>query len=263
MAEGATAAHYERLAGTYDLNWTYSDAFVEWMAGEIVDSLSLTADDRIADVGCGTGLYTRRVLRLVRPRTPVLCVDPSAAMLKQLSADSGLRPIRASAEEIAGVGGTTVPPVIPPGSLDALVIKEAIHHVALADRPRTIAGLARTLDSFGRLLIVMLPTRIEYPLFAAAMARFEELQPDPADIADQMRAAGLSVQVTYREFALRIPKSRYLEMVGSRYMSLLSMFDDAEIAAGVAEIDAAHAESVLSFHDRFAFVLGGRGRSTS
>jgi SAM-dependent methyltransferase len=261
LAERATAAHYERLAGAYDQNWTYSDSFLAWMAAEITGSLAPRAQDRIADIGCGTGLYTRRVLELVRPRTPILCVDPSAAMLGQLPADPGLRPIRASAETLAGLHGSggTVP--VPPGSLDAVMIKEAIHHVASADRGRTIAGLADLLAPDGRLLVVMLPTRIEYPLFRAALARFEELQPDPADVAAAMRGAAMSVKITHHDYLLRIPKGRYLDMVRGRYMSLLSMFDDAEIAAGVAEIDTAHPEPVLSFRDRFAFVLGTRGRT--
>ncbi|CAO5161712.1 hypothetical protein FAIPA1_200089 [Frankia sp. AiPs1] len=97
-----TRAHYERLAGGYDQNWDYGSGFVDWMAREISGALALTAADRIADIGCGTGLYTRRVREIVRPETPILCVDPSAAMLAQLPADPGLLPLRASAEELAG-----------------------------------------------------------------------------------------------------------------------------------------------------------------
>ncbi len=254
MAERPTAAHYERLAGGYDRNWNYSDGFVTWMAQEIIALLALGAADRIADIGCGTGLHTLRLRELVQPRTPVLCVDPSAAMLEQMPDDPGLRPLTASAEELAGVeepGGA-----VERGALDAIVIKEAIHHVAANDRRRTIAGLADLLADGGRLLVVMLPTRIEYPLFAAALTRFEELQPDPLDIAKAMRAAGLTVHLTYHEYALTIPKDRYLTMVRDRYMSLLSMFDDSEIESGVAEIAAAHPEDVLTFPDRFAFVRG-------
>ncbi|CAO5161704.1 hypothetical protein FAIPA1_200088 [Frankia sp. AiPs1] len=106
----------------------------------------------------------------------------------------------------------------------------------------------------------MLPTRICYPLFAAALKRFEQLQPDPVDVADAMRAAGLSAELAYHEYELRIPRSRYLDMVRNRYMSLLSMFDDAEIAAGLAEIAAAHPQAEFRFPDRFAFVLGVRRR---
>jgi hypothetical protein len=73
-----------------------------------------------------------------------------------------------------------------------------------------------------------------------------------------MRDAGLAATVSYRTFPLEIPKARYLAMVRERYMSLLSTFDDAELEAGVAEIEACHPGPVLSFPDRFAFVRGVR-----
>lgn len=260
MAGPETSAHYERLAGTYDQNWSYSDSFVAWMAGEMAGALALTSRDRIADVGCGTGLYTRRMLELVRPTAPILCVDPSEGMLGQLPSDHALRPVHASAEQL--VGGAGGSPHFIRGSLDAIAIKEAIHHVAAADRRWVIAGLADLLAVDGRLLIVMLPLKITYPLFSAAMQRFEELQPDPEDIAGHLRDAGLAVSLRYRDYPLEIPKDRYLAMVRNRYMSLLSMFDDDEIRAGAAEIDARHPEPVLSFPDRFAFVLGARAPGT-
>ncbi|ESZ99790.1 hypothetical protein CcI156_22365 [Frankia sp. CcI156] len=263
MAEPGTSAHYERLAGAYDQNWTYSDVFLDWMTREMAGALTLTSHDRIIDVGCGTGLYTRRVFEIVRPSTPILCADPSEGMLSQLPSDPGFRPVHASAEQLAGAASPDATTAVGPGSLDVVMIKEAIHHVAPADRPRVIAGLTGLLGDGGRFLIVMLPIRISYPLFVAALERFEELQPDPADIADHMRDAGLTASLTYRDHPLSIPKDRYLAMVRSRYMSLLSTFDDDQIEAGVAEIDARHPEPVLFFPDRFAFVLGTRRRTVS
>ncbi|WP_239313345.1 trans-aconitate 2-methyltransferase [Frankia sp. Cj3] len=258
LAGPETAAHYERLAGSYDHNWSHNGAFLGWMAHAIASSLALSAADRIADVGCGTGLFTRRIRDLVRPSSPVLCVDPSAAMLAQLPADPGLQPLRASAEELARGRPASAGPTTAHGSLDAIIVKEAIHHVADVDRRWVIAGLADLLGVRGRLLVVMLPTRIEYPLFDAALERFESLQPAPDVIADHIRRAGLSASVTYHDFPLEIPKGRYLAMVRDRYMSLLATFDDVEIEAGLAEIDRRHTEKILSFPDRFAFVLGAR-----
>jgi SAM-dependent methyltransferase len=262
LASGSdTSAHYERLAGSYDENWAYSEAFLGWVSGTIAATLDLTPGDRIADVGCGTGLFARRLLDLVRPAR-VLCVDPSAAMLGQLPQVDGLVPVQASAEDLAagsrGGDGRGQPPLVKPASLDAVVVKEAIHHVAAEDRSWVVGGLVDLLAPGGRLLVVMLPTTISYPLFGGALRRFEELQPDPEDIAAAMREAGLAVTVGYREFELRIPKDRYLGMVRSRYMSLLAMFDDDELAAGIAEIDARYPGPVLVFPDRFAFVLGRR-----
>ena len=138
--------------------------------------------------------------------------------------------------------------------VDAILIKEALHHVR--NREAVVAGLARLLAPGGRLLVVTLPTTISYPLFRRALEVFAERQPDPADIAGAMQAAGLTVEVTYETYRREFARDRYVAMVRNRHMSLLSEFDDAELENGIREIEREHPEEVLEFDDRFAFVLG-------
>jgi ubiquinone/menaquinone biosynthesis C-methylase UbiE len=241
-----TQAHYDRLAPVYDQNWAYSPGFLEWMSGCILDRLRVKDGDRVLDVGCGTGLYARR---LVECAGSVVCVDPSAGMLEQLPDDSRLVVVRASAEDLAS-GSVS----LPGDQFEAILVKEAIHHVT--DRAAVIAGLTRLLVPGGRLLVVMLPRSIEYPLFAAAHDRFRELQPDPQAIAAAMGEAGLAVELSYDEFPLVFPTERYLTMVRDRYLSLLSSFDEEEVTAGIEEIRHRYPGERVEFRDRFAFVLG-------
>jgi ubiquinone/menaquinone biosynthesis C-methylase UbiE len=241
-----TQAHYDRLAPEYDQNWTYSPEFLEWMTQCILGRLRLRSGDRVLDVGCGTGLYARQ---LVEHTEGVVCVDPSVRMLEQIPDDPRLVTVPASAEDLAS--GRAALHV---DRFEAILVKEAIHHVA--DQEAVIGGLAKLLAPGGRLLVVMLPTRIDYPLFPAAHDRFRELQPDPEVIAASMGDAGLVVSLSYDDFPLMFPAERYLAMVRSRYLSLLSLFDDEELAAGIEEIQRQHPGPKVAFRDRFAFVLG-------
>ncbi|MEU9060610.1 class I SAM-dependent methyltransferase [Streptomyces sp. NPDC048430] len=251
MEQRDVQGHYEVLAAEYDDHWVYGPSYIPWMAARIAEALRLTATDRIADIGCGTGLFAREVAKTVRPARPVLCVDPSAAMLRRIGVPPppDLAPVVAAAEDIAE--GSTV---LPDGRLDAMWLKESVHH--LADPARTLRGLAGRLAPGGRLLVVMLPATIRYPLFQDALTRFEELQPDPADIVGHLESAGMKAGLTHVEHELRIDRDRYFGMVRARYMSLLSTFSDDEIEKGIEEMSAAHPELVLEFSDRFAFVLG-------
>ena len=104
--------------------------------------------------------------------------------------------------------------------------------------------------------MVMLPTSIDYPLFDAAIRLFRERQPDPRAIAAAMADAGLDAELTYEEFPLAFTVERYVQMVRSRYMSLLASFDESEIEEGIAEIRHRHPDPEVRFHDRFAFVAG-------
>ena len=249
MQSDVTRAHYNRLADKYDENWAYSPEFIRWMTAAILDRLPLSQGDLAMDLGCGTGLYSRG---LAEHASTVVCADPSPAMLEQLPADERLIPLHAGAEDLAE--GRIAPPH---DGYDAILLKEVLHHVA--DPPQVLAGLSRLLRPGGRILVVMLPTTIDYPLFGAALKLFQERQPDPAGIASAMEHSGLRAELTYDEFPLAFTVERYTRMVRNRYMSLLASFDDAGLEAGISEIRREHPGPEVRFPDRFAFVLGVKG----
>ena len=244
----STQAHYDRLATSYDENWAYSPAYIAWMTRCILDRAAIQPGQVIADIGCGTGLYSRQ---LAAAGAKVICADPSQAMLDQLPDNPALVPVQASAQDIAERRIT-----LPSRRLDTIVIKEAIHHVPASDRQVVLNGLAELLAPGGRIVIAMLPASITYPLFTAALQRFESLQPDPAEIAAMLSGAGLETELTYDSYPLSFPKDRYLSMVRNRYMSLLASFTDAELERGITEIQGRHPGDRLDFADQFAFIRG-------
>lgn len=247
MHSDVTQSHYERLADKYDENWAYSPEFVEWMTGNIIRRLKpVPGESRVLDVGCGTGLYARG---MADHASVVVCADLSAAMLGQLPDDHRLVPLVAGAEEL--IEGKVR---LPHDGYDAILMKEVIHHVA--DPQQVLADLPRLLRRGGRVLVVMLPSDINYPLFGAALSLFRERQPVPEDIEAAMVGSGLETELTYEEFPLVFSVERYAQMVRNRYMSLLASFNDEELAAGISEIRHKHPGPEVRFPDRFAFVLG-------
>jgi hypothetical protein len=140
------------------------------------------------------------------------------------------------------------------------LMKEAIHHVD--DIPLMLRGMAGLMAPGGRFLVVTLPPRLDYPLFDAALVRFEKKQPDPAGIAEEMRRAGLRVELEWGEFPVRVDRDHYVELVGRRWMSVLSTFGDDELAAGLDEIRRRYPEPELTFVDRFAFIRGRKEPET-
>jgi SAM-dependent methyltransferase len=246
----STQAHYDRLAASYDQNWAHSPDYIAWMTRCILDRAAIQPGQVVADIGCGTGLYASRLTAVAGS---VICADPSQAMLDQLPGDPSLIPVRASAQDIAARRIK-----LPGERLDVIVMKEAIHHVPASDRAAVLRGLGELLAPGGRIVIAMLPVRIGYPLFTAALERFERLQPDPAGIAGLLSAAGLETELTYDSYKLSLAKDRYLSMVRNRYMSLLASFTDAELERGAAEIQERHPGNRLEFADQFAFIRGTR-----
>jgi SAM-dependent methyltransferase len=249
-SQGGTSpqSHYGQLATSYDENWAYSPAYIAWMTKCILDRAAIQPGETVADIGCGTGLYSRG---LAAAAGKVICADPSPAMLRQVPADPALVPMQASAQDIASGRAA-----LPRARLDVIVMKEALHHVPPAERPGTLCGLAGMLSSGGRIVIAMLPARISYPLFTTALQRFEHLQPDPAAIAAMMSDAGLETELTYDSYQLSFPRDQYLAMIRNRYMSLLSDFTDAELESGITQIRERYPGDRLEFRDTFAFIRG-------
>jgi ubiquinone/menaquinone biosynthesis C-methylase UbiE len=244
-----THDHYARLADNYDANWGHAPQYVAYMSRNIATRLRVQSGERVADIGAGTGLFLRAVEDVISADLPIVCVDPSRPMLDRLPSDPRLVPLQATAEQVAAgdVG-------LPYDKLDAILMKEVIHHVT--DIPAMVNGMAELMAPRGRFLVVTLPPQLDYPLFDAALERFAKRQPEPAGIAHDMRQAGLDVGLEYGEFPVRVSRDHYIELVGNRWMSVLSTFDDDELGAGLDEMRQRHQESELQFVDRFAFILG-------
>lgn len=154
--------HYDRLAPHFVQHWAYSPEFVQWMTGRLTSWLRLDGARRLLDVGCGPGLYARRLA--AHTSAPVTCADPSPEMLAQLADDPRLRPLRASAEKLANGEA---------GVWDAILLKESLHHVAKSARRAVLHGLANRLGPGGRIVLVMMPTKLERPLPASAHGRLQ------------------------------------------------------------------------------------------
>lgn len=244
-----TSRHYEKVAETYDQTWAHRPDYVEWMNAHIDERLQLSPDDRVADLGAGTGLFLRHLAQHVTAENPIVCVDPFQPMLDQIPDDPRLQPLRATAEDVA-FGRVA----LPYERLDVIVIKETIHHVQ--DIPATLRGLAELLQPGGRLLIVTLPPELEYPLFQAALERFAGYQPVPEELVRSMREAGLGAEVTYAQFQVAVDRDHWVSLVAGEWMSVLGTFSEGELQAGLDEIRARYPAGELSFPDRFAFVLG-------
>lgn len=242
-----TARHYSRLAPDYDRLWSPDEHFIDDTAAAIAVALDLRPDDRLVDLGGGTGLYADALGAHAALHTPPLVVDPSTALLGQGPAGR----LRTRADDALGFARRPEP-------FDKLLIKEMVHHLDPAQRATVLGELAVALPPGGRLLVVLLPPTIDHPLFRAALERFEAAQPHHDDIAADLSGAGLTTEISFVDRPLVVARDRYVAMLRGRYMSLLSGFTDAELEAGIAEVLADHPEPELRFTYRLAFVLGRR-----
>jgi len=238
-----TQNHYKNIANIYDNLWSYSPEYIQFTTKKIIEYLHLTTTDVLVDIGCGTGIYSKEILNQMQLEKPIICVDPAAEMLAKIPDNEKLKPV-----EMDGLDFSQKP-----GIYNKIFLKEAIHHIE--QKSLLFHNLWQRLTPGGIFLLLLLPPTIDYPLFDKALRLYEKTQPHYQEMTNLLEQVGFVVDVNIVEYPLELLKVQYFQMVKNRYMSLLSRFNDAELAAGLKEMEEKYEnESILEFSDRMVFI---------
>jgi ubiquinone/menaquinone biosynthesis C-methylase UbiE len=115
---------------------------------EIVAACKVKPGMIVADIGAGTGLFTRLFARAVGPKGRVYAVDIAPkfiAHIKQTCKEAGL-------DNVTGVVCTPFSAELPEASLDLVFICDTYHHFEFPQR--TLVSLHRALKPGGRLVLI-------------------------------------------------------------------------------------------------------------
>ena len=120
---------------------------------QVLDAMRLEPGDVVADVGCGSGYYARRIVRRVQPGGTVYCQDIQPEMLEVMER-------LASEEDVTGIQpilGTLTDPKLPAGEIDWIIIADVYHE--MSDPEPMLAGLRQALSPEGQ--VALLEYRVE------------------------------------------------------------------------------------------------------
>ena len=115
---------------------------------EIVKECRLTPGMTVADIGAGTGLFTRMFSPLVGPRGRVYAVDISDEFVEHIDKD-------AKDEGLNNVMGVVCTPDsvnLPEGSIDLAFVCDTYHHFEFPQR--TMASVHRALKPGGAVILI-------------------------------------------------------------------------------------------------------------
>jgi ubiquinone/menaquinone biosynthesis C-methylase UbiE len=158
----------------------------EWQQPErVIEALALAPGARVADLGSGSGYFSRRLARTVGPQGRVYAVDVDPDMnayLRQRVADEGL----ANVEVILGRFDD---PLLPDGAVDLVLVVDTYHH--LEDRTAYFRRLRADLAPGGRIAV------IDYDERGGWFVRWFDHHTDKAVLVREMAEAGYAVEADH------------------------------------------------------------------
>ena len=112
----------------------------------LLPALKLKPGDAVADIGCGSGYYTRRLARAVGTNGVVYAVEIQQEMLDVLTNKLPSDLVR----QVRPVLGTTTDPKLPPAKVDLILLVDVYHEF---DQPFEMTqAMTRALKPGGRLV---------------------------------------------------------------------------------------------------------------
>jgi predicted methyltransferase len=121
----------------------------EWQKpDEVVAALDLRPGATVADLGAGTGYFSRRLSEAVGPTGAVLSIETQPEMVVHLRD----RAQRERTANVVPILASPDNPRIPPGTADVVLVVDTLHHID--DRLEYLSRLKTALRAGGRVAVV-------------------------------------------------------------------------------------------------------------
>ncbi len=123
-----------------------------------------------ADLGAGSGVFTRALVTLLGPTGTVYAVDSDPGALRELDRRAAATAPGATVQTI--IGDFTGPLDLPP--LDGVLVANALHYVPYSDQPTVVRRVASLLTEGAPMVVVEYDRRhanqwVPYPITSAAL----------------------------------------------------------------------------------------------
>jgi ubiquinone/menaquinone biosynthesis C-methylase UbiE len=120
---------------------------------QIMDALGIADGSKIADIGAGGGYFTVRLAKRVGPNGVVWAEDVQAAMLEAIKRRVA-KDVAKDIGNVRTVQGSSSDPMLPAGSLDAVLMLETYQEIDSGSRLLFLQNVRTALRPGGRLGII-------------------------------------------------------------------------------------------------------------
>ena len=228
IAQVAAMAYHERAA----LTQSWDDCFgfrVKPIGDLCLKYLTLHPDDLVVDVGAGTGNTTEPLWKAGILKHPILCVDPSKAMLEGCKLRDGLEPLQATALEFFSDTSRF--------RHNKLLAVQCVH--LWPNLRETFNNMFLNSPQNVECVFVTNIPKTQRAYWKTARERFEAaVRPgEPKKVERALEKAGFKVKTTYETIVYTLTKAAWHFNLSNRSTAFLAQFSDEEIELGLKEVD--------------------------
>ena len=162
------------------------ERIIQEQPDRVIEAMQLKPTDTVADIGAGTGYFSIRIAKKV-PQGQVIGEDIQPEMIDFMKANIA----QAGLGNVHPLLGTTTDPMLPPGSVDKVLLVDAYHEF---DQPKEMMeGIVRGLKPNGQVVFV------EYRGEDPAVPILPHHKLTVAQLSKEMGAMGLHLVRQYEE----------------------------------------------------------------
>ena len=217
--------------------WLSSQKYINSFNKFILKQVKLDQDSRILDIGCGRGKILGNLLNRLKLSKKPIGLDI------ENHKDKNKKIIFKKIDALSFVSKTKI-------SFDLILIKQTIHLLKKKQAIKLLSICKSILNPNGKIIILSLdPSKNEIPTFQLMKKKLKNSLKKDEKLFNLIFKNQNKIVIKKFVFNVQISKTKYIQMIKSRYISTLLNFTNQQLNNGLNEIKKDYGK-VLKFKDR-------------
>ena len=223
-------------------NWLSSKHYILTFNNFLNKINQLNSNTIILDIGCGRGKIIGSLNSKLKLRVKPIGID----LINHNDKDKRINFIKTDATSFFSTNKK---------KFDLIMVKQTIHLLKLNKIKTLLSEMKKSLKPKGKILIFTLdPNNNEIPCFSLMKTKLSISLKRDKDILRLIKRIYPKRIIKYFFYEVKMTKKKYVDMVSSRFISILLNLKEEQIVTGIDEINLKYKKN-LRFKDKLVCII--------
>ena len=223
-------------------NWLSSKEYINSLNNFIIQKIKLNEKSSILDIGCGRG----RIIGSLNSKLKLKSMPIGIDLINHKDKDKRFKFKKMDALSFFFNNKK---------KFDLILVKQTIHLLKLNEIKVLLIQLKKSLNPEGRILIFTLnPQKNELPNFDLMSKKLAKSLKRDQNILKFISKVYPKRIIKYFSYKVDISKTKYIDMISKRFISILLNLSNQQILSGIKEIDLKYKKK-LKFKDKLVCII--------